>query len=64
MKRRNFVGASAAVLIFATAGHGLAQSGDTAMHTVTSRDTTTIAYETMGNGPPLIFVHGAMQYRG
>ncbi len=64
MKRRNFVGASAAVLILTMAGHGLAQSGDTTMHTVTSRDSTTIAYETMGSGPPLIFVHGAMQYRG
>jgi pimeloyl-ACP methyl ester carboxylesterase len=64
MKRRNLIGASAAVLILATAGHGLAQSGDTIMHTVTSKDSTAIAYETMGDGPPLIFVHGAMQYRG
>src|SRR5687768_6348786 len=32
--------------------------------TVTSRDGTTIAYETTGTGPPLILVDGALCYRG
>lgn len=64
MKRRNFIGASAAVLILTTTASSLAESGEPAMHTVTSKDSTIIAYETAGSGPPLIFVHGAMQYRG
>ncbi len=34
------------------------------MSTVTSKDGTQIAYETMGSGPPLILVDGAMCYRG
>lgn len=33
------------------------------MPTVTSKDGTKIAYETMGSGPPLILVDGAMCYR-
>jgi pimeloyl-ACP methyl ester carboxylesterase len=33
------------------------------MATVTSKDGTLIAYETMGSGPPLILVDGAMCYR-
>ena len=33
------------------------------MNTVTSRDGTTIAYETMGQGEPLILVDGALCYR-
>ena len=33
------------------------------MPTVTSKDGTEIAYETMGSGPPLILVDGAMCYR-
>lgn len=33
------------------------------MFTVTSKDGTTIAYETMGSGPPVILVDGAMCYR-
>jgi pimeloyl-ACP methyl ester carboxylesterase len=34
------------------------------MSTVTSRDGTTIAYERLGSGPPLILVDGALCYRG
>ena len=33
------------------------------MHTVTSKDGTTIAYEKIGNGKPLILVDGALCYR-
>jgi pimeloyl-ACP methyl ester carboxylesterase len=33
------------------------------MSTVTSRDGTTIAYERLGDGPPLILVDGALCYR-
>ena len=34
------------------------------MHTITSRDGTTIAYERTGSGPPLILVHGAGGFHG
>ncbi len=34
------------------------------MSSVTSRDGTTIAYESLGSGPPLILVDGAMCHRG
>ena len=33
------------------------------MATVTSKDGTTIGYDTVGEGPPLILVDGATQYR-
>lgn len=33
------------------------------MSTVTSRDGTTIGYERLGDGPPLILVDGALCYR-
>lgn len=33
------------------------------MNTVTSADGTTIAYETVGDGPPLVLVDGALCYR-
>ena len=33
------------------------------MHTVTSADGTTIAFEQMGTGPTLIVVDGALNYR-
>jgi pimeloyl-ACP methyl ester carboxylesterase len=33
------------------------------MKTVTSKDGTTIAYDQYGNGPTIIFVDGALQYR-
>lgn len=34
------------------------------MSTVTSADGTTIAYDSFGEGPPLVFVAGATKYRG
>jgi pimeloyl-ACP methyl ester carboxylesterase len=34
------------------------------MNTVTSKDGTTIAYDRVGHGPPLIVVGGAFSYRG
>jgi hypothetical protein len=34
------------------------------MSTVTSKDGTTIAYETRGAGPALVLVDGALPYRG
>jgi len=34
------------------------------MSTVTSRDGTTIGYERLGNGSPIILVDGALCYRG
>ena len=38
-------------------------SKDTTMPTVTSADGTTIGYQTLGTGPALIFVDGALCYR-
>jgi len=34
------------------------------MSIVTSRDGTTIAYEGLGSGPPLILIDGALCHRG
>jgi hypothetical protein len=33
-------------------------------NTVTSKDGTTIAFDQLGSGPPLVFVSGALQFRG
>jgi pimeloyl-ACP methyl ester carboxylesterase len=37
--------------------------GSRAMHTVTSKDGTTLAYDTYGRGPALVLVGGAFSYR-